>query len=89
MKFLLNTKQNKNRVQYEDINMKTTITVKGTHCNACKMLIEEVCSEMSEVKSCSVDFKTGKTVIEHGGKLDLKKLKKEIEALGEYKVHTE
>lgn len=66
--------------------MKTVITVRGTHCNSCKILIEEVCSEMPGVKSCAVDFKTGKTVIEHDGKLDLKKLKKEIEELGEYKV---
>jgi len=50
------------------------------------MLIEEVCSEIAGVKSCVVDFKTGKTVIEHDEKVDLKKLKKEIEALGEYKV---
>lgn len=66
--------------------MKTTIAVKGTHCNSCKMLIEEVCSEIPGVKSCSVDFKTGKTVIEHEGKLNLKKLKQEIEKLGDYKV---
>lgn len=66
--------------------MKTILTVRGTHCNSCKMLIEEVCSEQPSVKSCSVDFKTGKTVIEHDGKIDLKKLKKEIETLGEYKV---
>lgn len=66
--------------------MKTTITVKGTHCQSCKLLIEEVCSELSGVKSCAVDFKTGKTVIEHDEKLDLKKLKKEIESVGEYKV---
>ena len=50
------------------------------------MLIEEVCSEIPGVKSCSVDFKTGKTVIEHDGKIDLKRLKKEIEGLGEYKA---
>lgn len=66
--------------------MKTVIKVQGTHCNSCKVLIEEVCSEMPGVKSCTVDFKTGKTVIEHEGKLDLKKLKQEIEELGEYKV---
>lgn len=66
--------------------MKTIITIKGTHCKSCKMLIEEACSEMPGIKSCSVDFKTGKTVIEHEGKLDFKKLKKEIESLGEYKV---
>lgn len=66
--------------------MKTTITIKGTHCNSCKMLIEDVCAEIPDVQSCSVDFKTGKTVIEHKGKLDIQKLKKEIERLGKYKV---
>ena len=66
--------------------MKTTFTVKGTHCNACKILIEEVCSEFAGVKSCLVDFKTGKTTIEHELSVDLKKLGKELEALGEYKV---
>lgn len=66
--------------------MNSIITVKGTHCKSCKMLIEEVCAEIPGVKSCTVDFKTGKTVIEHDEKLDLKKLKKEIEGLGEYTV---
>ncbi len=80
MRYLLNIKKQ------EVKNMKTTITIKGTHCNACKMLIEEACSELPEVKSCAVDFKTGKTVIEHQGKLDTNKLKKKIESLGEYKV---
>ncbi|MEK6899617.1 MAG: heavy metal-associated domain-containing protein [Nanoarchaeota archaeon] len=66
--------------------MKTTITIKGMHCKSCKMLIEDACSEIAGVKSCTVDFNTGKAVIEHDGKLDLKKVKKEIEGLGEYKV---
>jgi len=66
--------------------METTITVKGTHCNSCKMLIEDVCSEMPGVKSCSVDFKTGKTVIEHDGTFNWKQFKKEVESLGKYKV---
>ena len=58
--------------------MKTIITIKGTHCNACKMLIEDICKESVGVKSCSVDFKTGKTTIEHDEKTDLKKIKFEI-----------
>ena len=66
--------------------MKTTFLVKGMHCNSCKMLIEEACSEISGVKSGIVDFKTGKMVIEHSEKLDLKKLKKKIESLGEYEI---
>lgn len=66
--------------------MKTTIKVKGTHCKSCKMLIEDVCSDISGVQSCIVDFKTGTTIIEHEPSVDLRKLAKEIEALGEYKV---
>jgi len=66
--------------------MKTIIYIKGTHCNSCKVLIEEVCSEQKGVISCNVDFKTGKTEIEHTDKLDLVILKKEIEALGDYTV---
>ncbi|MDP3733920.1 MAG: heavy metal-associated domain-containing protein [Nanoarchaeota archaeon] len=66
--------------------MKLILTIKGTHCNSCKLLIEEACAEIAGVQSCTVDFKTGKTVIEHDGKLDIKKLQKEIEGLGKYKV---
>ena len=66
--------------------MKTIITVKGTHCTSCEMLIKDVCSDFPQIKSCTVDVKTGKTIIEHDGKLDLQKLKKEIEGVGEYKV---
>ena len=66
--------------------MKTTITIKGTHCKACGELIKEVCSEFPAIKSCAVDVKTGKTVLEHEGAIDLKKVKKEIEKVGKYTV---
>lgn len=66
--------------------MKTSLTIKGTHCHSCKALIEDVCKEFKEIISCNVDYKTGKTVIEHNEKLDFKKLKKEIENLGDYKL---
>ncbi|MBS3126691.1 heavy-metal-associated domain-containing protein [Candidatus Woesearchaeota archaeon] len=66
--------------------MKTIWTVKGTHCNACKMLIEDVCSETKGVTSSTLDFKSGKLVIEHNANADLKALKKEIEKVGAYKV---
>ena len=66
--------------------MKTILTVKGTHCTSCKMLIEDVCSETKGVHSASLDFKTGKLAIEHDAAADLKGLKKEIEGLGKYKV---
>ena len=66
--------------------MKTILTIKGTHCKACKMLIEDVCKDNKEVSSCVVDFDTGRTEIVHNGLLDLASLTKEIEDVGEYKV---
>lgn len=66
--------------------MKTIMTIKGTHCNSCKMLIEDICKDVAGVKSCTVDFKTGKTTIEHEAATDLKKIKFEIERAGDYKV---
>ena len=62
------------------------ITIKGTHCHACKALIEEVCLERQGVQSCDVDFKTGKTTIEHDSSFDLASATAEIESLGEYKI---
>ena len=66
--------------------MKTKFTVKGTHCNSCKMLIEDICNDIKGVKSCKVDFKTGKTEVEHDSDFNLNQLKKEIEEVGEYTV---
>jgi len=65
--------------------MKTTLIIKGTHCNSCKMLIEDICKEIPGIKSCNVNFKTGITEIEHEENVDWQKFKKEVESLG-YKV---
>ena len=67
--------------------MKTTITIKGTHCAACKALIEDVGKDIPGVAACTVDFKTGETVIAYGRMLDWGKLKAEIEQLGAYAVN--
>ncbi|MBS3117039.1 heavy-metal-associated domain-containing protein [Candidatus Woesearchaeota archaeon] len=66
--------------------MKTVMRVEGTHCQSCKMLIEEICSEISGIKSCELDYKTGKMIIEHEGTVNWDKLKKEIEKVGTYKI---
>ena len=66
--------------------MQTTITIKGTHCNACKTLIEDVCKDIKGVKSCTVNFQTGKTIIEHDETLNWQEIKKEIESFEQYKV---
>lgn len=68
--------------------MKTALTIKGTHCNSCKALIEDLCTEIPGIKSCNVDFKTGITKIEHEENVDWQKFKIEVESLGEYKVET-
>ena len=65
--------------------MKTIITIKGTHCNSCKLLIEDVCKEAG-AKSCVVNFQTGETIIEHDENFDLNSFKKEVEGLGQYKI---
>ena len=65
--------------------MKQTITIEGMHCNSCKVLIEDIASDIKGIKSCKVDAKSGKMIIEHEA-ADLKQLKKDIESAGEYKV---
>jgi len=64
----------------------TTINIKGTHCDSCKLLIEDVCKEIKGVKECTVNFKTGETKIEHDESFDWQIFKKEVESLGAYKV---
>jgi copper chaperone CopZ len=66
--------------------MRTEFKVDGFHCKSCEMLVKDVCSDFSEITSCTVDVKTGKVVIEHKDGFDVTKLKKEIENLGDYKV---
>lgn len=64
--------------------MQTTITIKGTHCNACKLLIEDVCKDIKGVQSCTTDFQTGETIVEHDENIDWQAFKKEIDNLGQY-----
>ncbi|OGN10760.1 MAG: hypothetical protein A3J46_01925 [Candidatus Yanofskybacteria bacterium RIFCSPHIGHO2_02_FULL_41_11] len=67
--------------------MKTAvINIKGTHCKSCKLLIEDVCKDIKGVKSCCVDFQTGKTFIECDEDFNLDTFKQEVEGLGQYKV---
>ncbi|HCR35852.1 hypothetical protein A2130_04630 [Candidatus Woesebacteria bacterium GWC2_33_12] len=40
------------------------IYITGTHCPACKKLIERKISGINNVISVSVDFETGETIIE-------------------------
>jgi copper chaperone CopZ len=66
--------------------MKTELLIKGTHCASCKALIEDVAKDTRGITSCTVDFATGKTVIEHDASVDWAAFDKEVAALGEYHV---
>lgn len=66
--------------------MKTNIIIKGTHCNACKALIEDVAKDIKGIQSCVVDFATGKTEIEYESDTALENFAKEVNGLGNYKV---
>lgn len=66
--------------------MKTTITIKGTHCASCKVLIEDICKDVSGITSCAVDFASGRTEVEHEANTDWQKLKQEVEGAGQYTV---
>lgn len=66
--------------------MKTTLTIRGTHCASCQALIEEVGRELPGVTVCRVDYRTGQTVIEHDATIDWAKFRQEIEQLGQYQV---
>jgi len=66
--------------------MQTILTIRGMHCASCKKLIESVCKETVGVTSCTVDFDTGKTIINHNEITDIQKMKDEIKSLGEYTI---
>ncbi|KKT82624.1 MAG: hypothetical protein A3B99_04685 [Candidatus Yanofskybacteria bacterium RIFCSPHIGHO2_02_FULL_44_12b] len=66
----------------------TTLTIRGTHCKACKTVIEDLSKDIKGVKSCQVDFKTGTAIIEHENDADLDAFKRAVEDLGQYKLST-
>ncbi len=68
--------------------MTTIVVIKGTHCKACKLLIEDICKEMNPTSTCTVDFQTGETIIEHEESFDWRAFKKEIEGLGPYRIES-
>lgn len=56
------------------------------HCESCNTLIEEVCLELSGVKRCTANFKTGIASLEHEQIFDAEELREEIQSLGPYQV---
>lgn len=61
--------------------------ISGTHCESCKALLEEVCREVPNVRSCAVDYRTGRTVVEHDGDIDWAAFERAVSELGsQYRV---
>lgn len=66
--------------------MQTNIHITGMHCDSCKILIEDVASEVKGIQSCTVDASTGKGVIEHDASFDFAAFVKQIQSLDKYAV---
>lgn len=66
--------------------MITTFNIQGMHCASCKVLIEDVCQDISGVTSCVVDVSTNSARIEYDASVNPEAVLREIEALGPYKV---
>ncbi len=64
---------------------KQLFTIKGTHCPACKKLIEKRLNRINGVSSVEVDFTNGQTVICCNNKLSAVDLQSALEGT-EYKV---
>ena len=61
--------------------------ISGTHCLACKTLIEEACQEIPGVTGCQVDYQTGQTIITYQAPVNWEQLVQAIEQLGLYHVN--
>lgn len=66
--------------------MKTIATIRGTHCNSCKLLIEDVSRDIAGVQSSEVNLESGEITIEHDEHFNQNEYKNEIEGLGGYSV---
>lgn len=65
--------------------MKINLKIEGIHCPACKMLIEEICSDYEGIKSVELNEKSGMLILESDID-DFDGLIEEIQESGPYKV---
>lgn len=60
---------------------KQILNITGTHCQACKKLIERKLSAITGVNSVDVDFETGKTVITADRNIEKEEVNKVLEGM--------
>ena len=66
--------------------MTTNFLIKGTHCPACKMVLEESISELPGVHSVVINFENGETVLDHDNDFNWGALRMVVEGEGNYRV---
>jgi copper chaperone CopZ len=64
----------------------TKFHVSGMHCSSCKLLLEDVCKDISGITACEVDHASSTMVVTHEDLFDTSLVKKEVEALGGYNI---
>jgi copper chaperone len=64
------------------MKMTTTIKVKGMSCNHCVMTVTKAVGRVDGVKGVQIDLASGEVGIEHETKLQMSKIKEEIEKAG-------
>lgn len=64
---------------------KIQLTIRGTHCQACKRLIERKFTAIAGVVSANVDFETGATEVTLTRDISNDEFQKSLEGM-EYKV---
>ena len=62
--------------------METTLRFSGMHCTACKMLVEDVISEINGAQAISVDYTTGAVAVSYDSDETLEKIKTAIRGEG-------
>ncbi|EKE06323.1 MAG: hypothetical protein ACD_19C00017G0023 [uncultured bacterium] len=58
-----------------------TIYITGTHCPACKKLIERKLSMIADVDNVDVDYESGKTVITSNRTIEKQEIAKALEGM--------
>src|SRR3989344_6232340 len=61
---------------------KLELKVKGMHCASCVLKVENAIKKFSNVNEANVNLATEKASINYEGKLDLEKLRKEVQKHG-------
>ena len=66
--------------------MKTHLAIEGMSCSSCKLLIEDVCQDIPNVTSCTVDVESGSAEVEHSSAVTGDEIAKAVNEIGKYRV---